>query len=82
MAMKIPCIISTMANNAIGAVDGEQVLLADSPEEYALAIKRLMEDEALKQRIVDAAHAMVIEKYSWPAIVSMLEKQHLSALSL
>lgn len=82
MAMKIPCIISTMANNAIGAVDGEQVLLADSPEEYALAIKRLMEDGTLKQRIVDAAHAMVIEKYSWPAIVSMLEKQHLSALSL
>ncbi|MGZ4057226.1 MAG: glycosyltransferase, partial [Bacteroidia bacterium] len=35
MAMQIPCITSTLANNALGAKPDEQILVADTPEQYA-----------------------------------------------
>lgn len=80
MAMKIPCVISTMANNAIGAINGQEVILADTPEEYAAAIAQLLENEDVAQRITESAYRMVLEKYSWTAIVKELDNKYLKPI--
>ena len=75
MAMQLPCVVSTMANNAIGAVPGEQILLADTPEEYERQITFLL-DHADKARAIGAAgQAFVRNTFDWKAILEELEKR-------
>src|SRR5690606_31251515 len=38
MAMKIPCITTSLANNALNAIEDESILIAESPEEFSLKI--------------------------------------------
>jgi glycosyltransferase involved in cell wall biosynthesis len=77
MAMKIPCVISTLANNAIGATNEVSVLIADTPEDYAMQINRLLNDEDLQQRIAENAYQFVYANYNWPQIgrklISLIE---------
>lgn len=72
MAMKIPSVVSALANNALGAVDGEQVMVATEPEEYANIIVRLLDDEALRTSIGEAAYDFVLNNYNWDRNVSAL----------
>ncbi len=65
MAMKLPCVISRLANNAIGAPEENCVLVADTPQEYAQQIKRLLDDEDLRLRIAENAYAFVKEHFDW-----------------
>ncbi len=65
MAMGIPCITSSMVNNAIGATDGETILLADTPEEFANKILLLHQDAVLYKGISDRARQFVEQRYSW-----------------
>lgn len=65
MAMGIPCVISTLANNAIGATPGKDVLVADEPEEYAEHIRKLCTDEVLRESLVRNASAFVHRYFSW-----------------
>jgi sugar transferase (PEP-CTERM/EpsH1 system associated) len=65
MAMKIPCVISPMANNALGAVHGEHLFVAETPEQYATYISQLIKDEALCNKITESAYAFVRQHFSW-----------------
>lgn len=65
MAMKLPCVISRLANNAIGAEEEKCVLVAETPQEYAQQIKRLLDDEDLRLRIAENAYTFVKEKFDW-----------------
>ena len=73
MAMKTPCIISTLANNAIHA-GSKQVLIADTPEEYAHQIKRLLTDVHLCEMIANNAFEFVKLNYNWEKIVERLNQ--------
>jgi len=65
MALKIPCITSTLANNALRAKNGESILIADTPEEYAIHISELLSDENKAHTIGLNGHNFVVENYSW-----------------
>jgi len=65
MAMQLPCVTSTLANNALGAKDGEEILIANEPKEYAQAIFRLLEDNAFSAGIASRGYAFVKHHYSW-----------------
>ena len=47
MAMGIPCITSTLANNALQAEDGTEIFVADTPEAFAEKIIKLLENKTL-----------------------------------
>jgi sugar transferase (PEP-CTERM/EpsH1 system associated) len=72
MAMNLPCVLSELANNALGAQDGREVLVARRPEDYATQILRLLNDEALARQIAEAGRALVLDKYDWERNVSAL----------
>ena len=74
MAMAMPCITSPLANNAIGAKDGENILVAASPQQYAEKIFRLNEDKAFARSIAEKGNAFVKTNYTWERSIGKLEK--------
>ena len=68
MSLGIPCITTTMANNAIGADPGVEIILADSPEAFAESIQRLLSDENLRHDLSIKAQAFVRKTYNWQDI--------------
>jgi hypothetical protein len=48
-------VLSSVAAEATGLRDGEEVLLADSPADWLRQVGRLLEDDALWQTVSDTA---------------------------
>lgn len=65
MAVGLPCITTTLANNAIHAVHNESILVADTPEEFISCIDQLLTDPSLYKKIAENGRKLVQEKYSW-----------------
>ncbi len=74
MAMQLPCITSTLANNALGAKHNEQILVADTPEQYAMYIIELLENEAKSKEIALNGYQYVINNFDWQSTCKALEK--------
>ncbi len=68
MAMGLPCITTTLANNALKAIPDEQILIANEESEFVIQILRLMNDTVYYQQIAEAGKAFVKEKYQWNTI--------------
>lgn len=73
MAMNIPCITSSLANNALGAENGRSILVADKPEEYAQHIIMLLENENEVKEIATNASDFVLQNYNWESTTKKLE---------
>jgi polysaccharide biosynthesis protein PslH len=73
MAMKIPCITSPLANNALEAVDGEEILTGDSPEKFAELIITLLSDPDKAGQIAANGHEFIKRKFNWKAATAKLE---------
>ncbi|MCD4746662.1 MAG: glycosyltransferase [Bacteroidales bacterium] len=65
MAMKIPCITSQLANNALEAKENNEILIAFSPEEYAKQIIYLLENKEKAEQIAQNAYNFVINNFNW-----------------
>lgn len=74
MAMQLPCVTTSLANAALGATDGEHLLVGDNAEAIANHIIQLLGDDALRSRIAESGRQYVQEHYSWPAAIEPLEK--------
>jgi len=74
MAMKIPCITSTLANDALEAVDGEEILIGESDEGYADNIISLLSDDLLYGSISENGYRFVNENFDWYQATTKLEK--------
>ena len=72
MAMKLPCITTTMAATPLGATPWEHLLVGDTAEQIADLIVKLGTEE-LHDAIADGGHRFVLENYSWSAAVQPLE---------
>ena len=65
MAMKIPCITSQLAGEAIGAKHGEQLLIANTPNEFSEFVLQLLDSESAYNTIVENAYKWVNTHYNW-----------------
>ena len=68
MAMGIPCVTSTLANNALKAKPDYEILVADSPEVNAEKIIQLLQDKNTYLNIQHNALQLVQQHYSWEKI--------------
>lgn len=73
MAMGIPAVTTPLANNALQAVSGEHIMVADSAEEFIRAINQLLTDEKLRKKISENGKTFVQENFSWEYSVKKLE---------
>ncbi len=73
MAMGLPCITTSMVNNAIGAKQGVEILVADTLEGIVEHVQNLNSDEQLYKDISEAGRAFVLQNYQWEDQVMKLE---------
>lgn len=74
MAMKIPSITTTLANNALNGTQNVNIMICDSPKEFADTISKLLSDELLREAMSTAALAFVQTNYNWKEQVSKLHQ--------
>lgn len=72
MALGIPCITTTLANNALGAKPEQEILIADDAEAFAHQIKRLQNAPELKQKLIDNGRAFIVDNYQWSSVTDKL----------
>jgi sugar transferase (PEP-CTERM/EpsH1 system associated) len=68
MALGRPVVSTSIGCEGLDVVDGEHLLVADSPEQFAERTVRLLTDDALYQRIIANARQLVVTRYDWDAI--------------
>lgn len=64
---------ATLGLDGIDVRAGEEVLIADSPAEFARQVGRLITDRKLARRLGDEGRRLVSGKYSWSARGQVLE---------
>jgi sugar transferase (PEP-CTERM/EpsH1 system associated) len=74
MAMQLPCITSTLANNALGAKHNEQIMVADTPEQYAQQIIELLDNKEKADKIGLNGYNFVINNFNWQSTSNALEE--------
>ncbi len=74
MAMKLPCITSELANNALGATHDKNILIGNSEKDYTHHIIKLIENTNLQKEIGQKGYEFVKENYTWEGSTSILEK--------
>jgi glycosyltransferase involved in cell wall biosynthesis len=74
MAMKVPNICSSLANNAVKAIDGESILEANTPVQYAQKIVELLSNPKKAEQIAENAHRFVLGRFNWEVQNEKLEK--------
>ena len=73
MALARPVISTTIGAEGIGTTAGRDILIAEEPEAFAVAIDRVLHDPRLAHRLGTAARQLVEERYGWNAVATDLE---------
>jgi len=60
----------------------KQILLADTPEDFAQSVLALLRDERLRRRLGNKARSLVEENYSWDVIGERFEQAYITAMDL
>jgi sugar transferase (PEP-CTERM/EpsH1 system associated) len=73
MAMARPVVATTAAFEGIEAVPGRDLLVADSPEDFAMALAGVVASAELGSRIGAAARRLTGQAYGWPVRLAPLD---------
>jgi glycosyltransferase involved in cell wall biosynthesis len=80
MAMELPCITTPLANNALGATNNENILLAEESEEFVEKIVVFLTESNKFTSITNKAKLFIKENYSWrhqnDRLIALMEQQH------
>lgn len=74
MSMKLPCITSPLANQALGAAVNQEILVGISAEQYAGHIIGLLQDESKASALAENGFRFVKQNFSWEKSAAMIEK--------
>ncbi|MCB0794111.1 MAG: glycosyltransferase [Flavobacteriales bacterium] len=74
MAMRLPCITSELANNAVGAESGSEILIGHVPEDYAGHILHLLSDEQERERIASNGYSFVQARFDWQRSAAAIDR--------
>jgi glycosyltransferase involved in cell wall biosynthesis len=69
---RTPVVSTTKGAEGLAVTNGEHLLIADTPEEFAAACLRLSTDEVLCRRLSDNAHAWVVQHHSIDTVRKIL----------
>lgn len=74
MAMKIPAITTPLANQALGAKEGQEILVGSTAEELASLILQILENENLARTLSEYGYQFIHKNYNWEAATQGLEE--------
>lgn len=67
-ARRLPVVATRLGADGLEAENGRHLLIADSPEDFARACLRLLQDRGLRKYLADEGHAHVRKHYTWESI--------------
>lgn len=73
MASGVPVVATSVSNSGIGAKPDEEILLADTEEEFANKVCLLLKDNILREKIALAGRKFVEEKFDWAKNLTAFE---------
>lgn len=74
MAARLPVVTTKIGITGIDALDRENVLVGDTPDDLANLTIEILEDRKLYERIANNARKFVEENYFYEAISEKLDK--------
>ena len=74
MAMGVPVVTSTVAAGGVDAVPAEHLLVADTAEQLAIAVLKLVSDRSARARLADAGRARVRSHHDWAQSMMRLDR--------
>jgi len=73
MALGLPVITTSIGFEGIKAKEGEDLLVADEPEDFAEKIIRVIKGKSLRNSLSQSARKFIVERYNWKDIIKKLE---------
>ena len=70
MAMERPIVSTTVGAETLPIRDGEHLLIADTPEQFATAIARLIDEPALGRELGQRAGALARSQFEWSEVAA------------
>ncbi|OGS22112.1 MAG: hypothetical protein A3J83_03840 [Elusimicrobia bacterium RIFOXYA2_FULL_40_6] len=74
MAMKVPVVANKLGASGIPAVDGKEILIAQTTEDFTAKTVLLLKDSNLRKNIAGNARKFVEKNYDWNLISKTLSK--------
>jgi glycosyltransferase involved in cell wall biosynthesis len=65
MALGLPCISTSLGLEGINANNLEHLLIADTPQEFCEAVKKITLDSLASEKMANNARTLIDTKYSW-----------------
>ncbi|MBQ0015455.1 MAG: glycosyltransferase [Bacteroidales bacterium] len=81
MAMHVPCVTTSIANDSLHATPEKEILIGDTPEQLAAHIMTLLRNDDQRRQLAQAAYQFVTQNYSWEQNVNKLNQLLLEASS-
>jgi polysaccharide biosynthesis protein PslH len=78
-AMGKPVVATSVGCEGLAAVDDENILIRDEPEEFARAIQSVLEDAGLRRRLSEGGRATASRLYSWDTVGRQMIDIYLTA---
>jgi sugar transferase (PEP-CTERM/EpsH1 system associated) len=81
LALGSPLVSTAIGAEGLGLEDGRELLIADTPQEFADAVIRVLRDGGLRDQLAARGRETAIRRFSWQSVVRTLEGVHASAVS-
>jgi glycosyltransferase involved in cell wall biosynthesis len=75
-AAGLPVVATAKGCEGIAAQNGEQLLIADTPHDFAAAVLQIMSDATLGKNLAESARCLVEERYTWNSAVKNMEQSY------
>jgi glycosyltransferase involved in cell wall biosynthesis len=69
----LPVVSTSMGAEGLAVTQGRHLLIADAPEDFAAAVKRLLADRGLAARLAAAGRALIAERYDLDRVAGRIE---------
>ncbi len=80
MACGSPVVSTSLGTEGLDVTHGENIIIANEPQEFATAVTNLMEDDELRRRIAIGGYNLVKEKYQWDKSICDLQNEYIGML--
>jgi glycosyltransferase involved in cell wall biosynthesis len=77
-ARGIPIVSTSIGCEGIEVRDGENILIADTPQDFAQAVVRVIRDLTLAQQLAENGQRWVEEKYDWRVVYRKVDEVYTS----
>jgi glycosyltransferase involved in cell wall biosynthesis len=73
MAASLPIVSTSIGAEGLMISPGKDILIADTPEEFACQLVRLLDNPRFRDEIARAGHEMVRDSFSWDRVAEAVD---------